>query len=63
MYDYGAIATRVNVVNADRKTPGFMRSPPEVLYVYALQCGMDELAYALKRVRDLPIRLEKLLST
>ena len=48
MYDYGAIATRVNVVNADRNTPGFMRSPPEVPYMYALECGMDELAYALK---------------
>ena len=48
MYDYGAIATRVNVVNADRNTPGFMRSPPEVPYMYALESGMDELAYALK---------------
>jgi xanthine dehydrogenase YagR molybdenum-binding subunit len=48
MYDYGSIATRVNVVNADRNTPGFMRSPPEVPYMYALECGMDELAYALK---------------
>ena len=48
MYDYGAIATRVNVANADRNTPGFMRSPPEVPYMYALECGMDELAYALK---------------
>ena len=43
MYGYGAIATKVNVVNADRNTPGFMRSPPEVPYMYAL-----ELAYALK---------------
>ena len=48
MYGYGAIATRVNVVNADRNTPGFMRSPPEVPYMYALECAMDELAYALK---------------
>jgi xanthine dehydrogenase YagR molybdenum-binding subunit len=48
MYDYGAIATRVNVANADRNTPGFMRSPPEVPYMYALECGMNELAYALK---------------
>ena len=48
MYDYGSIATSVNVVNADRNTPGFMRSPPEVPYMYALECGMDEPAYALK---------------
>ncbi|MDQ0392966.1 xanthine dehydrogenase family protein molybdopterin-binding subunit [Labrys monachus] len=48
MYDYGSIATRVNVVNADRNTPGFMRSPPEVPYMYALESAMDELAAALK---------------
>ncbi|MBV9909013.1 MAG: xanthine dehydrogenase family protein, partial [Hyphomicrobiales bacterium] len=48
MYGYGAIATKVNVVNADRNTPGFMRSPPEVPYMYALESAMDELAYALK---------------
>ncbi len=48
MYGYGAIATKVNVVNADRNTPGFMRSPPEVPYMYALECAMDELAIALK---------------
>jgi xanthine dehydrogenase YagR molybdenum-binding subunit len=47
MYNYPAIATRVNVVNADRNTPGFMRSPPEVPYMYALECAMDELACAL----------------
>ncbi|HEY1885808.1 MAG TPA: xanthine dehydrogenase family protein molybdopterin-binding subunit [Roseiarcus sp.] len=48
MYGYGAIETKVNVVNADRNTPGFMRSPPEVPYMYALESAMDELAYALK---------------
>ena len=47
MYDYGSVATRVNVVNADRNTPGFMRSPPEVPYMYALESAMDELALAL----------------
>jgi xanthine dehydrogenase YagR molybdenum-binding subunit len=47
MYDYGSVATRVNVVNADRSTPGFMRSPPEVPYMYALESAMDELALAL----------------
>ncbi|MBV8797836.1 MAG: molybdopterin-dependent oxidoreductase, partial [Hyphomicrobiales bacterium] len=48
MYGYGAIATKVNVVNADRNTPGFMRWPPEVPYMYALESAMDELACALK---------------
>jgi xanthine dehydrogenase YagR molybdenum-binding subunit len=48
MYDYGSVATKVNVVNADRNTPGFMRSPPEVPYMYALEAAMDELAVALK---------------
>ena len=47
MYDYGSVATKVNVVNADRNTPGFMRSPPEVPYMYALESAMDELALAL----------------
>ncbi len=47
MYDYPAIATKVNIVHADRNTPGFMRSPPEVPYMYALESGMDELAVAL----------------
>jgi xanthine dehydrogenase YagR molybdenum-binding subunit len=46
---YGApnIMTKVNVVRADRNTPGFMRSPPEMPYVYALETAMDELAVAL----------------
>jgi xanthine dehydrogenase YagR molybdenum-binding subunit len=48
MYGYGSISTKVSVVNADRNTPGFMRAPPEVPYMYALECAMDELAYALK---------------
>jgi xanthine dehydrogenase YagR molybdenum-binding subunit len=33
MYDYGSVATKVNVVNADRNTPGFLRAPPEVPYI------------------------------
>ena len=47
MYNYGSVATKVNIVHADRNTPGFMRSPPEVPYMYALESAMDELAYAL----------------
>jgi xanthine dehydrogenase YagR molybdenum-binding subunit len=41
------VYSKVSIVHADRNTPGFMRSPPETPYVYALECAMDELAYAL----------------
>ncbi|HEX4293600.1 MAG TPA: xanthine dehydrogenase family protein molybdopterin-binding subunit [Rhizomicrobium sp.] len=40
--------SKVSIVHADRNTPGFMRSPPETPYIFALECAMDELAYALK---------------
>jgi xanthine dehydrogenase YagR molybdenum-binding subunit len=48
MYAYGNVATHVDIVHADRNTPGFMRSPPEVPYVYALETAMDEMAVALR---------------
>jgi xanthine dehydrogenase YagR molybdenum-binding subunit len=41
------VATKVNIVHADRNTPGFMRAPPDTPYMFALECAMDELAYAL----------------
>ena len=41
------IASSVTIVNADRNTPGFMRSPPEVPYMFAMESAMDELAHAL----------------
>ncbi|MFO1349544.1 MAG: xanthine dehydrogenase family protein molybdopterin-binding subunit [Gammaproteobacteria bacterium] len=47
MYAFGAVATKANIVHADRNTPGFMRSPPEVPYMYALEAAMDEMAVAL----------------
>ena len=47
LYAYGAIKTRVNVVHADRNTPGYMRSPPVVPYIYAIESAMDELAWKL----------------
>ncbi|AGB47739.1 aerobic-type carbon monoxide dehydrogenase, large subunit CoxL/CutL-like protein [Mesorhizobium australicum WSM2073] len=47
MYDYGAVLTHVSLVQADRNTPGYMRSPPETPYVYALENAMDEMAVAL----------------
>jgi xanthine dehydrogenase YagR molybdenum-binding subunit len=47
LYAFGAVQTKVNIVRADRNTPGFMRSPPVVPYVYALESAMDELAIKL----------------
>lgn len=48
MYGYGSVATKVRLVKADRNTPGYMRSPPETPYVYALESAMDEMAHALR---------------
>ncbi len=47
LYAFGAVATKVNIVHADRNTPGFMRSPPVVPYIYALESAMDEMAIKL----------------
>ncbi|MGN6570408.1 MAG: xanthine dehydrogenase family protein molybdopterin-binding subunit [Pseudolabrys sp.] len=47
LYDYGTVKTHVSLVHADRNTPGFMRSPPVVPYIYALESAMDELAVKL----------------
>ncbi len=47
LYAFGAVRTKVNVVHADRNTPGFMRSPPVVPYIFALESAMDELAIKL----------------
>ena len=47
MYACPNIETRVNVVHADRNTPGFMRAPPDTPYMFALESAMDELAYSL----------------
>jgi xanthine dehydrogenase YagR molybdenum-binding subunit len=59
MYACENIATAVNVVHADRNTPGYMRAPPETPYMFALESAMDELAYkldidpiALRRLND-----------
>ncbi len=41
------VASSVTVVHADRATPGFMRAPAEVPYLFALESAMDELAVAL----------------
>ena len=47
MYGYPNILTRVNVVHADRNTPGFMRAPPDTPYMFPLEVAMDELAAKL----------------
>jgi xanthine dehydrogenase YagR molybdenum-binding subunit len=47
MYDFGNVVTNVNIVHADRNTPGFMRSPPETPYMYALEAAMDEMSAKL----------------
>ncbi|GGC39491.1 xanthine dehydrogenase [Siccirubricoccus deserti] len=48
MYDCPNVRTKVTLLHADRNTPGFMRSPPEVPYMFALESAVDELAVALK---------------
>ncbi|HWD50202.1 MAG TPA: xanthine dehydrogenase family protein molybdopterin-binding subunit, partial [Rhizomicrobium sp.] len=47
LYGCPNIASKVSIVHADRNTPGFMRSPPETPYLFALESAMDELSYAL----------------
>ena len=47
LYASPAIATHVDIVRADRNTPGFMRAPPETPYMFAFESAMDELAVAL----------------
>lgn len=47
MYACPNVRTKVTLLHADRNTPGFMRSPPEVPYMFALESAMDELAVAL----------------
>jgi xanthine dehydrogenase YagR molybdenum-binding subunit len=47
LYGFGTVKTKVSIVHADRNTPGFMRSPPVVPYIYALESAIDELAVRL----------------
>lgn len=47
MYACPNVQTKVNLVHADRNTPGFMRAPPETPYMFALESAMDELAVRL----------------
>src|SRR3569832_711908 len=47
LYACPNVARMVSIVRADRNTPGFMRSPPVVPYLFALESAMDELAVEL----------------
>ena len=48
LYACPNVDSAVHIVHADRNTPGFMRSPPELPYMFALESAMDELAVQLK---------------
>jgi xanthine dehydrogenase YagR molybdenum-binding subunit len=61
MYACPNIQTAVNIVHADRNTPGYMRAPPETPYMFALESAIDELAHQLnldpielRRTNDTP---------
>lgn len=47
LYACTDLAATERLVRVDRNTPGPMRAPPEVPYLFALESAMDELAAAL----------------
>ena len=47
MYACANVAALEQVARVDRNTPGPMRAPPEVPYLFALESAIDELAHAL----------------
>lgn len=44
MYAFPAVQSTAHLVQADRNTPTFMRSPPEFPVMFALESAMDEMA-------------------
>jgi xanthine dehydrogenase YagR molybdenum-binding subunit len=60
LYACPNVDSLVSIVRADRNTPGFMRSPPEVPYMFALESAMDELAVQLNMD---PIELRRINDT
>ncbi|HEY3719596.1 MAG TPA: xanthine dehydrogenase family protein molybdopterin-binding subunit, partial [Roseiarcus sp.] len=60
LYASPNVSSKVWIVHADRATPGFMRSPPELPYLFGLESAMDELAAALKMD---PIELRRINDT
>ena len=47
LYRVANVRTLVHNIEADRQEPGFMRAPPEVPYLFAMESAMDELAFKL----------------
>jgi xanthine dehydrogenase YagR molybdenum-binding subunit len=60
LYACPNVESLVSIVRADRNTPGFMRAPPEVPYMFALESAMDELAVQLNMD---PIELRRINDT
>ena len=60
LYACANVDSLVSIVRTDRNTPGFMRSPPEVPYMFALESAMDELAVKLRMD---PIELRRINDT
>ena len=48
MYAFPAVQSTGHLVRADRNTPTFMRSPPELPIMFALESAMDEMAGKLR---------------
>ncbi|MCJ2047369.1 xanthine dehydrogenase family protein molybdopterin-binding subunit [Methylobacterium sp. J-078] len=48
LYACPAVRTDERAVRVDRNTPGPMRAPPEVPYLFALESAVDEMAHALR---------------
>ena len=44
LYSFPNVETSESIVQVDRNTPGPMRAPPEVPYLFALESAVDELA-------------------
>ena len=47
LYGCANVRTLVHNVETDRQAPGFMRAPPEMPYLFAMESAMDELSYKL----------------
>ena len=56
LYACDNVRTRYRLVDLDISTPTYMRAPGEASGVYALECALDELAYAAN-IDPLEIRL------
>ena len=48
LYACANVDSNATIVHADRNTPGFMRAPAELPYLFALESAIDELAWALQ---------------